>query len=135
MKGHGLQETYKLRCECGARITLRALPDEARRAMDDFNRRHAVCAPAEKWRCGVCGCLLLLKDRCPVHPASGRVRWTHELADAYWATVRAHAVGTKPAVPLHEGAIYATAVDLVRRWAGHRVIGLRLTESESEEAS
>ena len=42
------------------------------------------------------------------------------------AVVAAHASGLTPSVPMAQAAVYAQAIDLARRWGGHRVVALRL---------
>ncbi len=117
--------SYKLRCACGGRLTAICQPEDARRMLGDFNRRHSVCTAAEKFRCGVCGCLLLGKDVCPMHVSSARVAWAVEIEKAYWAVVEAHASGLTPSVPMADADVYSQAIDLARRWGGHRVVSLR----------
>ena len=122
-----IPKRWKFSCACGGRLVFGATPEEARPMMDAFNRNHASCVPgAAQYRCGVCGRLLLMKDRCPMHESSARVEWTPRLAAAYWAVVDSMANGMTPTAPLMEADAYAQAIDLAGRWGGHRVGSLRV---------
>lgn len=72
-----------------------------------------------RYRCGVCGELLLGPDECQAHPGSYRVPWTAALAGAYGAVAEAMRRG-EPLTPFEElGGLYREAIGYAETWAGH----------------